>query len=161
MQTTLNIPPCSCCPFQHASYLHYLHVEQPSMKEPDPSWGARASLVFVHLQSQLFPHVFPPAPGRTSGLGQWDGTHGLGSALLHFPSLLCVPHCGKRKTMRNIPLCGSAGMKKHQGVHVLSGDELFHSKDHFPVLKQETKVSVSMEEKAQRQFKPSFILQNT
>lgn len=150
MQTTLDIPPHPRCPFQRASYLHYLHVEQPSMEESDPSRGARASLVLVHLQSQLFPHVFPPAPGRAAGLGRWDGTHGLGSALLHFPNLLRVPHCGKRKPMRNILLCQLAGSKKHRSVHVLVGDELFRSKDRLPVIKQETKISVSTEEKAKK-----------
>lgn len=163
MQTTPDIPPCPRCPFQRASYLHYLHVQQPSLKESDPSWGGKESLVFVHLQGQLFPRGFPPAPGHTAGLEWWDGTHGLGSALLHLPNLLCVPHCGKRNTtrntMRNTLLCGSAGMKKHRGVHVLIRDELFHSKDHFPSYKIGDKDQRFHRRKSQerRQFKPSFI----
>lgn len=85
MQTILDIP-SPRCPSQSASYLHYLHVEHPSLKEPEPSWGARAPLVLEHLQAELV----PAAPAR------WDGTHGLGSALLHLPHLLRVPHCGGR-----------------------------------------------------------------
>lgn len=30
---------------------------------------------------------------------------------------------------------------------MLFGDEQFHSKDHFPIIKQETKITVSVEEK--------------
>lgn len=55
-----------------------------------------------------------------------------------------------QNTTRNTLLCGSAGMKEHPGGHVLFGDELFHSKDHFPVTKRETKIIVSTEEKGKK-----------
>lgn len=51
--------------------------------------------------------------------------------------------------------------ESYRGGCLLMGDELFHCKDHFSIIKQKTKISVSMEEKEKRQFKPYFVLWNT